>query len=104
MIKTKFNNFFKRLAAFILVLITLSSAMSVTSFAGDSTFLETLINTEKYTYVANLTSDTKTKQRKYAYKYMNMAYVLGKGCSTSGSESTSGLNTTDQQKVTSKKV
>ena len=103
MIKTKFNNFFKRLAAFILVLITLSSAMSVTSFAGDSTFLETLINTEKYTYVANLTSDTKTKQRKYAYKYMNMAYVLGKGCSvvatgTSGSESTSGLNTADQQK------
>lgn len=98
MIKTKFNNFFKRLAAFILVLITLSSAMSVTSFAGDSTFLETLINTEKYTYVANLTSDTKTKQRKYAYKYMNMAYVLGKGCSTSGSESTSGLNTDSQQK------
>ena len=69
MIKTKNNHFLKRLMAFILVLITLSSALSVTAFAGDSVFMETLINTDKYTYVANLTSDTKNKAKKYAYKY-----------------------------------
>lgn len=80
MIKTKNNHFFKRLMAFILVLITLSSALSVTAFAGDSVFMETLLNTDKYTYVANLTSDTKAKSKKYAYKYMNLAYVVGKGC------------------------
>ena len=80
MIKTKNNHFFKRLMAFILVLITLSSALSVTAFAGDSVFMETLLNTDKYTYVANLTSDTKNKSKKYAYKYMNLAYVVGKGC------------------------
>ena len=93
MIKTKNNHFFKRLMAFILVLITLSSALSVTAFAGDSVFMETLLNTDKYTYVANLTSDTKNKSKKYAYKYMNLAYVVGKGCT--GDKS---LNTDDTQK------
>lgn len=93
MIKAKNNHFFKRLMAFILVLITLSSALSVTAFAGDSVFMETLLNTDKYTYVANLTSDTKNKSKKYAYKYMNLAYVVGKGCTTDGS-----LNTDETQK------
>jgi hypothetical protein len=81
--KTKFN-IFKRLMALILVLISLTSALPIIANAGDAVFLETLINTDKYTYVANLTRDTKNKNKKYAYKYMNMAYLLGKGCTSDG--------------------
>ena len=66
--------------ALILVLISLTSALPIIANAGDAVFLETLINTDKYTYVANLTRDTKNKNKKYAYKYMNMAYLLGQGC------------------------
>ena len=77
--KTKFN-IFKRLMALILVLLSLSSALPLVANAGDAVFLETLINTDKYTYVANLTRDTKNKNKKYAYKYLNMAYLLGEGC------------------------
>lgn len=79
MVKTK-HNMLMRLAAFLLVLITLMSGMSIPAEAGDTAFLETLINTEKKTYVANFTNDTKTKHKKYAYQYMNMAFVLGEGC------------------------
>ena len=50
------------------------------AFAGDSVFLETLINTDKNTYVANFSSDTKNKNKKYAFKYMNMGFFLGEGC------------------------
>ena len=95
MIKAKNNHFFKRLMAFILVLITLSSALSVTAFAGDSVFMETLLNTDKYTYVANLTSDTKAKSKKYAYKYMNLAYVVGKGCQIYDGEKLAGSDALD---------
>jgi hypothetical protein len=76
----KKTNILVRLMAFVLVVLTLSSTLSVTAFAGDSVFLETLLDTDKYVYVAQFTSDTKTKQRKYAYKYMNMQYQLTKGC------------------------
>ena len=95
MIITKSISLFKRLVAFILVLITLTSALSVTVFAGDSAFMETLINTDKYTYVANLTSDTKNKNKKYAYKYMNMAYILGEGCGNNSSSGNFDLSTTN---------
>ena len=79
MVKTK-HDMLKRLAAFILVLITLISGMSVPAAAGDSVFLETLIDTSKVTYTANFSSDTKNRGSKYAFKYMNMAYVVGEGC------------------------
>lgn len=50
------------------------------AFAGDSVFLETLINTDKNTYVANFSSDTKNKNKKYAFKYINMGFFLSEGC------------------------
>lgn len=76
---TKTTNL-KRLAVFILMLVMLIGMFPISAFAGDSVFLETLINTDKQTYVANFTSDTKNKNRKYAFKYINMGYFLGKGC------------------------
>ena len=92
------NHIVKRLMAFILVLITLVSTLSVLTYAGDSVFLETLINTDKHTYVANFTSDTKNKNKKYAYKYMNLAYVLGTGCDLSSSLTDGSLNNANTQK------
>ena len=78
--KNKIPIFSKRVLALALVVMTLLSVFTISASAGDSAFMETLINTEKYVYTANFTSDTKNKANKYAYKYMNMAYVLNDAC------------------------
>lgn len=78
--RNKIPTFSKRILSVILVVIMLSSILTISASAGDSVFMETLINTEKYVYTANFTSDTKAKANKYAYKYMNMAYVLNDAC------------------------
>lgn len=78
--KNKIPFLVKRTIAFILVLMTLSSVLAISVAAGDSVFLEALINPEKYVYTANFTSDTKARGNKYAYKYMNLAYVYADSC------------------------
>lgn len=85
----------KRMLAFVLTIMVLLSVLAINVSAGDSAFMETLINTEKYVYVANFTSDTKNKANKYAYKYMNMAYVMNDAC---GFASGDGLNSATSQK------
>lgn len=90
--KNKIPFLVKRTIAFILVLMTLSSVLAISVAAGDSVFLEALINPEKYVYTANFTSDTKARGNKYAYKYMNLAYVYADSC---GSKD---LNKSESQK------
>ena len=82
----------KRAVAILLIVITLFSTLIIGVSANDSAFLETLIDTDKYVYVANLVIDTKNKNKKYAYKYVNMAYVMNDACGGNGLNNTTMQN------------
>lgn len=76
----KTKSFLGRLLAILLVFMTLISVLTVNAAAADSSFMETLIDTDSYVYVANLVSDTKARGKKYAYKYMNLAQLMRDDC------------------------